>query len=303
VWASRVSVRLWRWTADQNLLALRTDEARRLGDLDVLLLSDVLSTAWHATEMGEVREGDTVAIWGAGPGQCRHRSRAEQTPPRRRVLELVIAYACCGGEISHKSCSALGRSLATDPRVVLAVGILAAHCAQHRGAKMVILLDLCQYRLDFARARLDQTKLVTINPTSVPPPFSQTWDVATELRKGKGADVFSVILSCDSDLESGETVLSTLKKQSGGHGPDVCIEAVGFHYAKSWLHRAEMTLMMETDPADVLNEMIGTWMDFHFRDDSGRGLRIGVGTLGLGLWQSRVARAGACPSWACTWAM
>jgi len=37
-----------------------------LPDLDVLLLSDVLSTAWHATEMGEVAEGDAVAIWGAG---------------------------------------------------------------------------------------------------------------------------------------------------------------------------------------------------------------------------------------------
>lgn len=37
-------------------------------DLDVLFLTDILPTAWHANEMGEVHEGDVVAIWGAGPG-------------------------------------------------------------------------------------------------------------------------------------------------------------------------------------------------------------------------------------------
>lgn len=38
--------------------------------------------------------------------------------------------------------------------------------------------------------------------------------------------------------------------------PDVCIEAAGFHYAKSWLHTIEMTLQLETDSGDMLNEMI-----------------------------------------------
>ncbi len=28
-----------------------------------LVLQDVLSTAWHANELGEVGEGDTVAVW------------------------------------------------------------------------------------------------------------------------------------------------------------------------------------------------------------------------------------------------
>ena len=55
--------------------------------VQVVLLSDILPTAWHACELGEVHAGDVVAIWGAGP-----------------------------------------------------VGILAAHCAQHRGAKRVILV-------------------------------------------------------------------------------------------------------------------------------------------------------------------
>lgn len=50
--------------AELNLLKLPSKE--ELPDLDALLLSDVLSTAWHATEMGDVQEGDSVAIWGAG---------------------------------------------------------------------------------------------------------------------------------------------------------------------------------------------------------------------------------------------
>ncbi|TMW56298.1 hypothetical protein Poli38472_008946 [Pythium oligandrum] len=36
-------------------------------DEKALYVSDVLSTAFHATELGEVGEGDTVAIWGLGP--------------------------------------------------------------------------------------------------------------------------------------------------------------------------------------------------------------------------------------------
>ena len=39
-------------------------------DKKVVLLSDVLPTAWHATELGGVSKGDRVAIWGSGPGQA-----------------------------------------------------------------------------------------------------------------------------------------------------------------------------------------------------------------------------------------
>lgn len=34
-----------------------------------VLLSDILPTAWHSCELGEVGPGDRVAIWGAGPGE------------------------------------------------------------------------------------------------------------------------------------------------------------------------------------------------------------------------------------------
>ncbi|EIE21552.1 GroES-like protein [Coccomyxa subellipsoidea C-169] len=49
--------------ADVNLLKVPS----HLSDSKVLLLSDILPTAWHANELGGVGKGDRVAIWGAGP--------------------------------------------------------------------------------------------------------------------------------------------------------------------------------------------------------------------------------------------
>jgi len=49
--------------ADVNCLPVPDD----LPDEKVLYLSDVVPTAYYATEMGEVKEGTTVAIWGLGP--------------------------------------------------------------------------------------------------------------------------------------------------------------------------------------------------------------------------------------------
>ncbi|GAQ85860.1 Sorbitol dehydrogenase [Klebsormidium nitens] len=146
--------------ADVNLLKVPNDAA----DEKYLFLSDILPTAWHATELGEVSEGDTVAIWGAGP-----------------------------------------------------VGILAAHCAAARGAKRIIMVDNQTYRLDFATSKIPG--LETVN-------FGE------------------------------KKVMETLKEMTGGHGPDVAIEAVGFHYCKSWTHAIETALMLETDPSEMLNEMI-----------------------------------------------
>jgi threonine dehydrogenase-like Zn-dependent dehydrogenase len=49
--------------ADVGPMAIPDD----LEDEDVLLLSDVLPTGYQAAEMGGVREGDTVAVFGCGP--------------------------------------------------------------------------------------------------------------------------------------------------------------------------------------------------------------------------------------------
>ena len=50
---------------DLNLIKVPSD----LSDNQVLFLSDILATGWHATELGNVHDGDSVAIWGCGPGQ------------------------------------------------------------------------------------------------------------------------------------------------------------------------------------------------------------------------------------------
>ncbi|KAG2450469.1 hypothetical protein HYH02_004970 [Chlamydomonas schloesseri] len=154
--------------ADINLLHVPDD----LPDNKLILLSDILSTAWFANELGAVGPGTCLAIWGAGPG-----------------------------------------------------GILAAHCAQVRGADRIILIDNQQYRLDHAAARIPG--LHTIN-----------------FDKEKA-----------SAAEGWEGVKPALERLVPG-GPDVCIEAVGFHYCKTAAHAAMVKTLLETDTADILNELI-----------------------------------------------
>jgi len=105
------------------------------------------------------------------------------------------------------------------------VRMLAAQCAQHRGAVKVILIDQEPYRLEFAERRLDPRTLVTLNGRQ---------------HKQQGGGVAKAV------------------REILPHGPDVAIECVGFHYARSLLHRAEMTFGLETDPADMMNKFFIT---------------------------------------------
>ena len=34
---------------------------------------------------------------------------------------------------------------------------------------------------------------------------------------------------------------------------------MGFHYASTWMHKVEMAMGLETDPADVMNEIFRTF--------------------------------------------
>lgn len=52
--------------ADFNCLKLPGREGDESED-DFVLLADIFPTAWHATEQAHVREGDSVAVFGAGP--------------------------------------------------------------------------------------------------------------------------------------------------------------------------------------------------------------------------------------------
>jgi len=49
--------------ADVNCLKVPDN----LSDEKVLFLSDIVCTGWHANELGGVKEGQTVAVWGCGP--------------------------------------------------------------------------------------------------------------------------------------------------------------------------------------------------------------------------------------------
>jgi len=146
-----------------NLNTLKVPEG--MPDEKVVLLSDILPTAWHGCEMGDVGPGRNVAIWGAGP-----------------------------------------------------VGILAAMCAFNRGAARVVIIDKVPYRLERAKEAV------------------------------KGVEVI------DYSKEKVDERLREMFPEF--QGPDTCIECAGFHYAKTMIHTVEQKLGLETDPADILNEMI-----------------------------------------------
>jgi threonine dehydrogenase-like Zn-dependent dehydrogenase len=97
------------------------------------------------------------------------------------------------------------------------VGLLTAKLCQIRGASRVIVIDAVDYRLEFAKQKIPGVEIID---------YSKEQDVPARLL----------------DMT--------------GDGPDVGIECAGFHYTKSWTHSALAKLNMETDSADILNEMI-----------------------------------------------
>jgi threonine dehydrogenase-like Zn-dependent dehydrogenase len=145
--------------ANVNLLKVDPD----LPDEKLIFLSDVACTAWHACEMGEVREGQVVAVWGAGP-----------------VGQMVMKFC------------------------------------KLRGAKTVFAIDPIPYRVDMAR-------------------------------KYSGAEPIYV-------NEDTNVVKSLFQLCPGG--PDVCIDAAGFRFPMSLLHKFQRVLRMETDTPELLKEQI-----------------------------------------------
>lgn len=144
--------------ADVNCLAIPSD----VSDEKALYLSDVIPTSYHGCEIGRVREGSTVAIWGLGP-----------------------------------------------------IGLLQARWCQLLGAKRIIGIDCVPERLDVARKILS---IETIN-------FKEE--------------------------DTKKTLLQMVPE-----GVDCALEAAGFDYAKSTLHKVEVFLNLETDAGDILSEMI-----------------------------------------------
>ncbi|OAA52948.1 S-(hydroxymethyl)glutathione dehydrogenase [Cordyceps fumosorosea ARSEF 2679] len=58
------------------------------------------------------------------------------------------------------------------------------------------------------------------------------------------------------------TVVGRLKELCRGRGPDVALECAAGEYAKGWLHRLEMTVGLETDTSELVNEMIESVRSF-----------------------------------------
>jgi len=85
-----------------------------IGDEDAVLLTDALATGYQAAEMGDIKEGDTVVVSGAGPvGIFAARSRIPwKTILHTLTLMCGIKCGTSGGEFARRSClntSASGR--------------------------------------------------------------------------------------------------------------------------------------------------------------------------------------------------
>jgi len=93
--------------------------------------------------------------------------------------------------------------------------MLAAASALYKKAGRVIMIDNQQYRLDYAKKHMPKIEVINFTTT---PTLAQLAQMVPE-------------------------------------GPDVCIEAVGMHYADA-VHKVQMLAMMEQDPSNILNEII-----------------------------------------------
>ncbi|CAF1123196.1 unnamed protein product [Rotaria sp. Silwood1] len=125
------------------------------------MLSDIACTAWHAMELGEVKQGQTVALWGCGPG-----------------------------------------------------GLIAIMWAKHRGVKRIIAIDHILKRLE------------------------------------KAYELGAETINYDEQLVI-PTMLEICKD-----GPDVCIDATDFRYAKETIHKIERLLRLETDATSAIFDAI-----------------------------------------------
>jgi len=144
--------------ADTNCFVLPED----LPDEKALFLSDIVPTSYFAVELGNVKQGSSVAIWGLGP-----------------------------------------------------VGLLVARWCQIMGASTIIGIDDVDYRLEMA----EDLGILTIN-------FRQQTDV--------------------------EKAIKELKAE----GVDICLECAGGEYAISLKDKFEMAVGLETDTAEIFDQMV-----------------------------------------------
>ena len=116
-----------------------------------------------------------------------------------------------------------------------AIGQMATAFSFLVGAKRVILIDPVQWRLDHVQKH--NPKVETLNPD--------------ELKK------------------AGSSVYKKLRGMTDGRGPDDALECAAGEYAMGLMHKAEITLGLETDTSEIINEMIESvsqlWTLWHYR--------------------------------------
>jgi threonine dehydrogenase-like Zn-dependent dehydrogenase len=146
--------------ADVNCLKIPPE----VPDEKALFLSDIACTSFHAAiELGKVKQGDTVAIWGAGP-----------------------------------------------------IGILSAKWCELFGARLIIVIDDVPDRLNLVKGKIRNVETINFDECNVK---------------------------------------EAIERLCPG-GTDVAIEAAGFRYAKSVLHKIERKVGLETDTSEIVNEVI-----------------------------------------------
>jgi threonine dehydrogenase-like Zn-dependent dehydrogenase len=96
------------------------------------------------------------------------------------------------------------------------VGLACIAWCRFRGAKQIIAIDDCRYRLDVAKTRLG---------------------------------------ACIINFKEVEDVTKAISNMCPG-GPDACIDCAGFRFPTSFLHKVEQKLGMETDALDIINQMV-----------------------------------------------
>jgi threonine dehydrogenase-like Zn-dependent dehydrogenase len=104
---------------------------------------------------------------------------------------------------------------------------MCADFAFQEGASRVIMID-SNWRLDFVKERYPKVELVD----------------------------FSKLPS------TSKGVVNKLKEMTDGLGPDVALECVAGEYPKSWAHKFEMAVGLETDTSEIINEMIESVKSF-----------------------------------------
>ncbi|PQK15694.1 hypothetical protein BB8028_0006g00170 [Beauveria bassiana] len=112
------------------------------------------------------------------------------------------------------------------------IGQMAGVFALEKGAKKIIFVDT-EPRLTTIRAHFASDKLELVDYKKL-----------------------------SSGLTSKNTVVTRLKELCDGRGPDVALECAAGEYSKSWLHWLEMTVGLETDTSELLNEMIESVRSF-----------------------------------------